>query len=261
MFKRGIYHSKKGQVTLFIIIAVIVVALAALVYIFYPQLQSAVGISTDNPQTFLQTCINDKYDEAINSVTLRGGDISPSNYVLYGGVQISYLCYTNEYYTPCVMQQPFLKSHIEDELKSNIGPEISSCFDLMKDSFENKGYTFNLQKGAISVEILPERIVTNIDYTLTLSKEDTNVYNSFRIIRNNNLYELLGITNSILNWETRYGDAETTTYMDYYHNLKVEKKKQEDGSTIYILTDRNDGSTFQFASRSYAYPPGYGINA
>ena len=46
--------------------------------------------------------------------------------------------------------------------------------------------------------------------------------------------------------------------MNYYHDLNVEKKKQSDGSTIYILTDRNNENKFQFASRSVAWPPGYG---
>jgi hypothetical protein len=56
--------------------------------------------------------------------------------------------------------------------------------------------------------------------------------------------------------EARYGNSETTIYMDYYHNLKVEKSEQTDGSTVYRLTDRKDGSVFQFASRSIAWPPG-----
>jgi hypothetical protein len=46
--------------------------------------------------------------------------------------------------------------------------------------------------------------------------------------------------------------------MNYYHDLKVEKKKQLDGTNIYILTDRNNENKFQFASRSVAWPPGYG---
>jgi hypothetical protein len=74
---------------------------------------------------------------------------------------------------------------------------------------------------------------------------------------NNNLYQLVNIADSIIDFESIYGDSETTIYMNYYHDLKVEKLKQIDESTIYILTDRTDGNKFQFASRSYAFPPGY----
>ena len=74
----------------------------------------------------------------------------------------------------------------------------------------------------------------------------------------NNLYELASIAESIVEWEATYGDSETTTYMNYYHDLKVEKKKQTDGTTIYIVTNRDTRNKFQFASRSVAWPPGYG---
>jgi len=74
---------------------------------------------------------------------------------------------------------------------------------------------------------------------------------------NNNIYELSAIAESILNSEADYGDVEVTVYMDYYTDLKVEKQKQSEGTTIYILTDRNTGDKFQFASRSIVWPPGY----
>ena len=152
-----------------------------------------------------------------------------------------------------------LKEHIESEIKNEIKEEVSTCFNSMKESYQKKGYNVNLKKGETGVELLPKRIVATFYYSFTLTKgEDSEKYDSFRVVLNNNLYELVSIANSILEWETTYGDAETTVYMNYYHDLKVEKKKQSDGTTIYILTDINTGNKFQFASRSVAWPPGYG---
>jgi hypothetical protein len=37
----------------------------------------------------------------------------------------------------------------------------------------------------------------------------------------------------------------------------VEKKKQGDGTTVYILTDRDTDEKFYFASRSIAIPAGF----
>jgi hypothetical protein len=75
-------------------------------------------------------------------------------------------------------------------------------------------------------------------------------------LSNNNLFELVVIENSIIDWETTYGDAEVTTYMAYYPNLKVEKKSGS-GGKVYILTDRDTGNKFEFASRSQVWPSGY----
>ena len=44
--------------------------------------------------------------------------------------------------------------------------------------------------------------------------------------------------------------------MNYYRDLKVEKLKQSEGTTVYILTDLNNNKKFQFASRSMAWKPG-----
>ena len=106
------------------------------------------------------------------------------------------------------------------------------------------------------MELLPQRVFVSFEKDLTLTKGDAERCDKIDVVIDNNLYELVSISNSILNMETKYGDSETTIYMNYYHNLKVEKKKQSDGTTIYILTHRDTGNKFQFASRSVAWPPG-----
>jgi len=64
------------------------------------------------------------------------------------------------------------------------------------------------------------------------------------------------ITSSIINWEARYGDSESLSFMMHYPSLKIEKKLQSDGTTIYILTNKNTLDKFMFASRSVALPVG-----
>ena len=248
--------NKRGQVTIFIIIAVIIVVLGILVFLFYPQIKTSLGIESKNPSQFIQECMEDKVKETVKTLSLHGGSIDPGHYILYDNTQIEYLCYTGEYYQTCIMQQPMLKQHIEEEIKNEISNEANNCFDSLKKSYEKKAYNVNLKKNSMNVELLPKRIIVNFNNTLTLTKDSTERFDKFNVILNNNLYELVTITNSILNWEARYGDSETTIYMNYYHDLKVEKKKQSDGSTIYILTDRNTLDKFQFASRSVAWPPG-----
>ena len=129
----------------------------------------------------------------------------------------------------------------------------------MRDSYIKQGYTVDLTSGNKTVELLPKRIVATFNYSLTLTKGDnTQKYNSFVVLLNNNLYELVAIANSILQWESTYGHADVTTYMTYYHDLKVEDTSLSDGR-VYILTDRNIGNKFQFAVRSQVWPAGYAI--
>jgi hypothetical protein len=251
---------KRGQITIFIIVAIVIIVLVALLYMFYPQIKTTLGIESKNPNEFIQDCISKEIEESVNRLSLQGGSLDPRHYIAYKNEKIEYLCYTSEYYKTCVMQQPMLKTHIEEEIGNSIKNKADECFNDLKESYIKKGYAVNLKKGDINVELLPKRIVVTFNNSLTLTKDSSEKYDSIKVVLNNNLYELISITNSILNWEASYGDSETTSYMNYYHDLKVEKEKQSDGTTIYILTDRNNGNKFQFASRSVAWPPGYGVS-
>jgi hypothetical protein len=257
MIKKG---EKGGQVTIFIIIAILIVALGILIYLYWPKIFSNVSPETTNPSAYIQDCMQQKIEDTVNNLSLQGGSVNPGFYYSYyngkGVDNIEYLCYINQYYRPCVVQQPMLLEHIQSEILKEIKNSTITCFNSMNESYVNKGYETNMTPGNTTVELLPEKIVTTFGYKLDLTKGETQKYENFKIVLDNNLYELVGIANSIIAWETEYGDAEITTYMDYYHDLKVEKKKQVDETTVYILTDTTRDNKFEFATRSYAFPPG-----
>jgi len=249
---------KKGQVTIFIIIAIILVALVLLVYSFYPQISAGLGFAASNPQSYIQSCIEKDIQEVVMNLSLQGGNLNPENYVLYQNQKIDYLCYIGEDYLPCVVQKPLLKESIESQIQEAIEGKAIMCFNSLEESYGKKGYSVNLKRGSMIVELLPQKIVTTFDYSLNLVKgQDAESYDVFRVVLNNNLYELTSIADSIIEMETVYGDAETTIYMDYYHDLKVDKKQKADGTTIYIISERDTENKFQFASRSVVWPPGY----
>jgi len=257
--KNKVVENNKGQVTLFIIIALVVVALGILIYLFFPKIKTALVSQTESPELFIQQCLEPSIKSAVQTLALQGGNLEPELYIIYEGKKVGYTCYTEEYYKTCVVQQPMLIRHIQNEIETNIKNKVTSCFDDLEKNYQQKGYTVNLQHGTFVVELMPKRIVLTSTDSLTLTKTNTDKYDKFNVVLNNNLYELTSIANSITEWETRYGDAETTSYMTYYKDLKVEKKLQQDGTKIYILTDRNNGNKFQFASRSVVLPPGYGV--
>lgn len=258
-FKKYNLNNKKGQITLFIILSIFIVGIGVAIYMFYPQIQTTLGVGAKSPTEFVQLCLEKEIQENIQIISAQGGSINPEHYFLYNNEKLEYLCYTDENYEPCVMQQPFLRQHIEEELEKSISQLSQECFEELQNSYERQGYDVRISLGDTNIRLFPERIVANFNHTLTLSREDSQRYKDFSIVVNNNIYELVSIAISILNFESKYGDSETTAYMNFYHDLKVEKKKQSDGTTVYILTNRDSEDKFQFATRSYIWPSGYGI--
>lgn len=248
---------KRGQVTIFIIIAVLVVAIGILIYMLSPGIRTGITTETKSPEQFIQTCLEDEIKDAVERLSLQGGSIEPEHYFTFNNINIEYLCYTNEDFVLCVVQQPLLKQHIESEIEDEIEGEVGSCFNALRENYENLGYGVDLPPGSTKVELLPKRIVTSFSHVLTLTKGETEIHDSFNIVLNNNLYELISISKSIIEWETTLGEADPRLYMIYYSDLKVEKNSRDDGTNIYIITDRNTEDKFQFASRSLVQPIGF----
>lgn len=249
-------RNKRGQVTIFVIIAVILVAV--LIFLFYPRVKRIFIPSI--PSLQLQDCLENELDGAVELVSERGGSIDPVNAIMYEGEKREYLCYTNQYYKTCVMQQPLLRQHIEREILIYIQPKARGCVDNLKDNLRSKGYSVSSGREEISVSIVPNNIKVIVS-GFSATKEDAGErYDNFEVSKKSKIYDLIMLTTSILNWETRYGDSNIATYMMFYPNIKVEKYKQQDGSKIYILNTRYKKDKFVFASRSLSWPAGYGID-
>ena len=256
--KRGEFKiQSKGQVTIFIIIAILIVGLAVLFFFVIPRAELTTAFNEKNPQAFIHSCLEDKIKDTVEKISLQGGSIEPEHYFTYNNVRIEYLCYTNENYKTCIVQRPLLKQHIESEIENEIREDVVNCFNSLRASYEEKNYNVQMEVGRTTLELLPKRVVASFDYLLTVSKGQTDRYNSFNVVLNNNLYELISISNSIVEWETIFGDVDPRTYMMLYPDLRVEKNLRDDGTKIYVLTDKNTENKFQFASRSLVFPPGY----
>lgn len=246
---------KKAQVTLFVLIALLIVGIV-LVILLWPSIKTTF-VKEINPEEYIKSCTAQYVEEAIDLASKSGGSIYPVHTVSFQGQQVEYLCYTNEYYKTCVMQQPLLKQHVEYEVVNYIKPKVEGCVQSLQGELEKRGYTVSYKRPDVSLSIIPKNINVNVKVGMTLTKEKTTTYDAVKVNVKNPIYDLIMIAGSILNFEARYGDADPLGYMFYYPNLKAQKIKQDDGTKIYILQDRESGQIFQFASRSLSWPAGY----
>lgn len=245
---------KRGQVTLFIIVAVIIVGVVAVIFLA-PKIQ--VFISDVNPNTYLKDCIEKDSRDTMEMLAMNGGYLDPENYVEYQGEKFSYLCYTSEDYETCTVQQPLIKRNFEEELKRQIEPKARNCIEQLVDAYESRGYDVQSTPGQLNVSFVPGSLVLDFLSPLTVSKESRQSFQRFAVTIDTEMYDLLLTAQSMVELESTLGDTETLTYIQYYPDLKIEKIKR-DGDTLYILSNVVSGDDFQFASRSLVWPQGYG---
>lgn len=249
--KRG----RKAQIAVFAILAIAIVAI--LLIIFLTDIRLA--FTEPVPDIEISTCIQEPVEEALELVLSRGGSIDPELYYLYQDETFEYLCYTREYYDTCIMQKPLLKQSIEREIEAYVQPVVDGCVNDLKDRLRRKGWAVDAAgSNAIDVQIVPDNVKMVLDLKMKIEKDgEKKVYDQFSADFVSKAYSLIMVGSSISNWEAHYGDSAPEVYMGYYHDLIVEKKKQSDGTTLYIIRNINSEETFRFASRSLAWPPGY----
>ncbi len=248
--------SKKAQITIFVILALALLLVIILLLLNTDRIN--VRITPEPPIEQIRTCIREEAEQARDIISVQGGSFRPENYYIYQGNKVDYLCYTEENFKKCVMQKPFLKSSIEKELEDYLLPKVKRCIDSVKTSLEGKGYSVTLTNPESAVSLLPGSILIEVYTNLRIAKDNIESYESIKIDVDSELNTMTAIASAILNWEARYGDSEIKDYMIYYPYLRVEKKKQGDGSTIYIITDKETKETFMFAVRSVALIPEIG---
>ena len=212
--------------------------------------------TSKSPYQEIEECIKGSIKEGLNILSLQGGVIEPKNYILYKGNKVDYVCYSENDYEKCVMQKPIIINTIKDELAKYSKPKIKNCVEDVKSRYEKKGYIITMKEPEINIDLVPDNVLTDVSLNLVIQKSNTENYNEIKTGIKSKIYNFALIASSISQWETRYGDSETLNYMLYYPSLKIEKKKQSEGSTIYILTDRDSDEKFYFASRSLAVPAG-----
>jgi len=251
--KSDVFNARRGQVTIFVILAIVVIAVIIVMFAF-PQVN--VFSSSVNPGAYLKSCIEPEINKIKNTLSVQGGYSSPTNYAMYKDLKLQYLCYTSEFYKPCMIQQPLLVKHVQDEMKRYIEPRAKQCLEDLKDQYERKGYEVRSGTSAINVSVVSEKIIVDFIAPLTISKEETQTFQKFAVSVDSSWYNLLITSINILQYESIYGDSETGLYISYYPNLKIEKTRRDDGSTIYQLSDVISEDKFAFATRSLVWPQG-----
>ena len=253
---------KRGQVTIYVIIAIVVVALIVLIFMFKPEVESFFGSNLD-PNAFLNDRLKTPLTEEKEFLSKQGGYIEPEGFILYKGNKIKYLCYNYKYYLPCKVQQPMIKQKFEEELAKSMESDVKNSIIELKSQLERRGYEISGGNNIkISTEMAPNKVKLIIDSELKTKKgEETKTYEKFEIELNSEMYFLLMTATSIVDFESAYGDSETRLYLLYYPNLVIEKNKLGDGSKIYKLKEITTNEEFYFASRSVAWPGGLGLTA
>lgn len=249
--------SKRSQVTMFVIFALMIVVILVMLFLFLRRAPTIV-IDTQNPKAYIDSCVNDFTNEAVNILNSHGGDILVNGGAMFLGENISYLCYNENYYQPCVMQRPMLVEHVETEIKNYIDPKMENCFNSLKNEIEGRGFDIDMGEMDLEVELRSGVIEININRDFKMSRGDkVTEFKKFDSGIQNPLYDLLKVAMEIANQEAEYCNFDILGYMIFYPEFNLDKYRPGDSDIIYSIKDVRSKQELKIAIRSCALPPGF----
>ena len=248
---------KRGQITAFVVLGIVVVALVLLllyaktnIFLFTPSTEDLNKVMSDIRKDMI-SCIEEVGEEPIRRIALQGGYLSTpeDTYRLYDDTTISYLCYNMENDPRC-RNRMLRKADLKQQLDEAIDFALSTCVDVQK--FKKFG-NFNIKtpsKWEVETVINPEVTSVTVTYPIMIESEKSEVSLSadkFTKPFNYPLGELYKVSQDIISFETTYGEFDQLPYMLSYHGLYRIEKLRPYPDKIYKLNKQDSNYVFQFA--------------
>src|SRR3989344_1827646 len=155
----------RGQLTIFIIISILIVAVVVLFFTLRGNLNlpgKPVSPETTKIKNFVQTCLDDSLESVVFKVGENGGYYFPPK-VSTPILEVPYYIKNNKSLMPS-------KEDIEREISRGIERELFFCIG----NFELFSPEYEITKGKITppeVVIEPERVLVELNYPLTIIKD------------------------------------------------------------------------------------------
>lgn len=255
---------KRGQVTIFIILGVLIVISVGLFFLFRTDLiPNSSGKQELDPNKEFSSCIEESVRNAIDTISLQGGYIQNNlnlSFQFTGEEKgdISYLCYQQNYYLTCINQQPMLINHLKKELKNEINEEVKGCFDRIVSTLKNRGETIEENYNGFDVNMYSDRVIVTINGEINTQKSgSSSKYSGLKTIIYTKFYDLAVIAQEVVSQEARFCNFEQVGYMLIYPEVAINKFRTGNSDTIYTIKNKESGEKFRFAVRSCVIPPGF----
>lgn len=255
--ERSMLKQKRGQIGIWVVLAVLVIGVVlVLVFLRLPLLPAEEG-ATLTPQQYLSACLEQEVRPLLEEIGQQGGYREPLGFLVYNDTKVPYLCYTAEYYKPCIVQQPNVQGMFERSLSEVMREEGERCVKQFEQEAEKRGWRVTRSASAVNVSFVPNAVNVEVKVPMSVIGEVSRTYERFELRFASQYYDLLAISTSILDFESTYGDSEITLYLRNYPDLSIRKTKLSDGSKVYQVRNVVTNEEFVFATRSLAWPPGY----
>src|SRR3989338_717285 len=230
---------KRAQVTVFIILGIIIIAVIVGIAFFYgDRIQNFTrpGVldssSLEPLKSFVASCMKESVSSDLELLKKNSGYFTKiSSTVVYSGYEINAIV-DKSLNSPNNMNS---KAGIENEISRHVENEIVNNFDL-------NDFNFDIVKGdaKADTEIRDSSIVVTVNYPLTVSKGETSLtLNDFSLIVDDDFGKIYDAVNDIVNAEVQ-GEFDMNDYFLENKDVTVTRTDADNGLIYRIVTNKEE---------------------
>jgi hypothetical protein len=247
---------KKGQITIFVILAIVIVAGILFFFLFRTNINGGKGASPDL-KSEMQTCVDKAVEQIIEVILPKGGMINPGLFIKYEGSNVEYLCYSPYYYTPCINRHGSYVQDVKEEIRKFVAEKADDCLYKIKKDYAGKGYSFDSDAIKTEIELKPGQVRTILKGNIEIIKnEESYRFSEMELTTKNDIYNMAVIAEKIANQESKVCYFNSLEFNMLYPNYKIEKLDKNADTKIYSITNKKNGKILIIAIRSCALIPG-----
>ena len=247
----------KGQVTIFVIVGIIIVAAIIMIFFVNTNKITSNGQDFDNPESYIDNCVRESANSIITEMLAGGGFIGANDTKMYQGKPVTYLCKNINNFEPCINQRPVYLGQVEKELEENIQDDVEQCFALVKQEFERKNYEFKYGNVIVDARLKPSVVEITAYNDVSIKKGDySKVFGRFDTYVSSSLYDIGFIANEIVAQEAQWCYFSNDGFMTLYPDYDIRVYQLDDTTKIYTIMDKNTKDKLIMAVRGCAMPAG-----
>jgi hypothetical protein len=250
--------NSKGQVTIFVIIALLVVAVIGVLIFINRESVTLREQNFDDPSVYLTTCLKDRAKFIIDSMLTNGGLTTINDSILYNTHEVYYLCKNINNFEPCVNQYPLYVSQMNRNFNNLIQADAQICFDNLKQELADRNY--NVDSGPVKVEseLKPDVVQITFNGELTLSKGGiSQKFDRVDTYIPTKLQSIGFVVNEIVAQEAKWCYFSNDGFMTLYPEYNIGVYLMEDSTKIYTVKNKKSSETIEFATRGCVLPAGW----
>lgn len=219
----------KGQVSIFLIIGIVILAIAALLVTLYTGPLDTNHAGHAGISNYVESCAENSLAQALHMTALKGGKINPEPAKNFYTLEIPYY-WNGQNHMPEI-------SRVENSINHELRLEMEKCLDNFS-VYKNQGYSIITGELRPKTKLLENRVRADINFPLNVKQGNTTKrIENFQVFIDSDFKKAYDTLKQIMDEQEKTPDSVPIGYISYLadeHGFSFQTINMQDESEVFF---------------------------